>query len=375
MVSLALRRLTFYPVLLIVVILIGSVTAMAGDETLQQTSISQTDPIELKYGKMSFTLESSAKFLSRRDDFSYGLIFLDDSPYPIIARPDTNYDSLGGGAGIMVAYPINDKYSIEFSFQGASVSSERTSSFNSGDLLLAYPLIDGQGFGADQQFLVPLTAGDLRTKLEYESWYIDTFLGLNRTVLKKTNTEIHGIVGIAYAHFEQDFEHEITGTDSFNGLPNRSDLDEDLRDNLFGLKGGLRLSHRVTKKFQIEGSIFGGVYYRKSKLDADQTLTNVLIGSTSTLIDTSASVNDRDSHFVPRTECKIKVKYKINDRWDLAIFSGVGAWWHMSKVNNPEDVSGVMPVAGPALIDRPVHIGDNDRLMEYSAGLAITFRH
>ena len=173
--------------------------------------------------------------------------------------------------------------------------------------------------------------------------------------------------------FEQDFEHEITGINADNGLLNSSDLDEDLRDNLFGLKGGLRMSHRVTKRFQIEGTVFGGAYYRKSKLDADQTLTNMNPFFYVDYIDASVSVNDRDSHFVPRAECELKVKYKINDRWDLAFSSGIGAWWHMSRVNNPENGSGNF--AAGIQIDKPVHIGDNDRLMEYSAGLAITFRH
>jgi hypothetical protein len=386
MVSLALRRLTFYHVLLIVVMLISSITVKAGDETLQQIPISQTDPIELKYGKMSFTLESSAKFLSRRDDFGY-LIAADASTAasPIIGRPRTNYDSLGGGGKLTVNRLLDDRSSLEFSFQGASVSSERTSRIRSitGGILHGVPVIDGQSFRGNpfspshQVLLITGTPGNtrsLRTILEYESWYVDTFLGLNHALLKKANTELHGIVGLAYAHFEQDFEHKITGTEEINDSPTSSDLNEDLRDDLFGLKGGLRLNHKITKRFQIESSVFGGAYYRKSKLDADQTLINVAIPSViGGVIDAYASVNDYDSHFVPRAEGNLKIKYKINDRWDLALFSGVGAWWRMSKVNNPENRTGNF--ASTVTIDRPVHIGDNGRLMEYHVGLAISFRH
>jgi len=52
MTTLALRRLAFYHILLIVVILIGSTKVRASDETLQQLPILQTDTLELKYGKM-----------------------------------------------------------------------------------------------------------------------------------------------------------------------------------------------------------------------------------------------------------------------------------------------------------------------------------
>ena len=289
----------------------------------------------------------------------------------------------------MIGYPINDKYSIEFSLQGASASSERTSQLlsNTGGVIHTVPVIDGQSFGhifqgnpvkSDQQVLFIIGSPDanrnLRTKLDYETWYVDTFLGLDRTVLKKTNTELHGIVGLAYAHFDQDFEHEITGTHILNGIHSSSVLDEDLRDNLFGVKGGLRLNCRVTKRFQIEGSVLGGAYYRKSKLEAGQTLKNLLIGGQVGGVYYSAFVNDHDSHFVRRAEGNLKVKYKINDRWGLSFSSGVDAWWRMSKVNNP--MSGSSNFTGTsAPIDRRVHIGDDDRLMDYHASFAITLRH
>ncbi len=237
------------------------------------------------------------------------------------------------------------------------------------------PVIDGQSFESNDQLLV-LPSNQFRTKLDYESWYVDTFLGLNRTVLKKTNTELHAIVGLSYAHFEQDFEHEITGTNTFTLSPARNDLDEDLRDDLFGLKGGVRMCRRVTRKFQIEGSVFGGGYYRKSKLDADQTLIDVFAVSGGVIRDINASVNDRDSHFVPMSEGTLKVKYKISDQWDLAFSSSVSAWWRMSNMNNPKPMSGgINLISGGNRIDRVVHIGDDDRLIDYHLGLAITFRH
>ncbi len=353
---------------------------MAGDQTLRQVPILQpSDTRELKYGTMSFTLESGANFLSRRDDFGYVFSILAEvlppglssvgSHFPVIEGPCTNYDSLGGGSEITVGYPINDKYSIEFSFQGASASSGRSSSLVPTFPTLGYivPVIDGQNIGVNDDQLVSLSLLSGRTKLDYESWYVDTFLGLNRTVLKNTNTELQGIVGLAYAHFEQDFEHKMIGTG-----PSSSNLDEDLRDNLFGLKGGLRLSRRVTRKIQIEGSVFGGAYYRKSKLDADQELINV----SAIYRDINASVNDRNSHFVPMSEGILKVRYKINDQWDLAFSSGASAWWCMSNVNNPKPMSGFVNImSGGNRIDRVVHIGDDDRLMDYHLGLAITFRH
>lgn len=379
MVSFALRRSAFYPILLIIIILTGTVTAVARDQILQQIPILQpADTTETKYGKLSFTLESGGNFLSRRDSFGYVYSFSSIVGNDVLFEGQRiNYDSLGGSGKFTIGYPINDRLTLEFSFQGASAGSERSSrleSLGGGGHFQVVPVIDGQSFESNDQFL--LINSKFRTKLEYESWYVDTFLGLDRTVFKKTNTELHGIVGLSYAHFEQDFEHQVAGINTFISLPVRSDLDEDLRDNLFGLKGGFRMSRRVTKRFQIEGSVFGGAYCRKSKLDADQTLINVAAVSGGLVRDINASVNDRDSHFVPMSEGTLKVKYKINDRWGLTFSSGASAWWCMSKVNNPEPRSGTVNLSsGGNQIDEPVHIGSSDRLIDYHAGFAITFRH
>ncbi|MDP6584896.1 MAG: hypothetical protein QF535_09585, partial [Anaerolineales bacterium] len=135
-----------------------------------------------------------------------------------------------------------------------------------------------------------------------------------------------------------------------------------------------RLSSNVNRRFQVEGSVFGGAYYRKSKLEADQALLSANIPFTGTTTTVFASVNDRNSRFVPRVESNLKVKYKINGRWNLSLFSGVDVWWNMSNVNNPEPASGRLVNTGTP-IDRPVHIGNDDRLIEYHAGLAIAFRH
>ncbi len=117
MVSLARRRSALYPVLLIIVIFIGTVAVMAGDQTLQQVpNLQPTDTIELKYGKMSFTLEGGANFLSRRDDFGYVFGFLGTPGFPI-EGPRTNYDSLGGGE-ITVGYHINDKHQLSSHSRG-----------------------------------------------------------------------------------------------------------------------------------------------------------------------------------------------------------------------------------------------------------------
>ncbi len=356
---------------------------MAGDQALRQLPVLQSaDTAELKYGKMSFTLESGANFFSRRDDFSYVFSYLGNTSLPVVEGPRTNYDSLGGGGEIAVDYSINEKYSIEFSFQGASASSERSSSlvstFPTFGKIYIMPVIDGQNFELNDQ-LLNLPDSYFRTKLDYESWYVDTFLGLNRAVIKKANTELYGIVGMAYAHFEQDFEHKVIGTNAVSppllGISS-SDLDEELWDNLYGLRGGFRLKRKITKRFYIEGSIFGGAYYRKSKLDADQKLINVFAASGGINRNIKASENDRDDHFVPMSEGTFKVRYKINDQWDLAFSSSASAWWCMSNVNNPKPMfGGINLSSGGNRIDQVVHIGDNDRLMDYHLGLAITFRH
>ena len=339
------------------------------------------DTTELKYGKMSFTLESSGKFLSRRDNFGYVYFAQNALPSPYTGRERPNYDSLGGGGKIVVDYSINDKDSIEFSFQGASAGSDSTRwivSDTNGSFPVV-PVIDGRSFGTNQHLLFfkgnPTGTPNIRVKFEYETWYVDTFLGLNRTMYKKDNTKLHGIVGLSYAHFEQDFKHKMTGQiPFFFPVFNHSILLENIRDNLFGLKGGLRLNRNISRRFQVEGSVFGGAYYRKSKLEADQALIAAGIPFALPITDVFASVNDRDSHFVPKAESNLKVKYKINDRWNLSFSSGVDAWWNMSNVNNPEPASGNMVNTGSP-IDRPVHIGNDDRLIEYHAGLAIAFRH
>jgi len=329
-------------------------------------------------GNMSIMLESSGRFLSRDNNyFSYAHMSQSPSPYTFTDRERLNYDSHGFGQKILFNSNINDKDSIEFSFQGATASSEKTRrlKFDANTTVPSVPVIDGQSFGPSQQHLIIQGLGAsgryVNVKLEYDTWYVDTFLGLNRTMIKKDNTELHGIVGLAFAHFKQDFEHTMYGAD-VNGALSRSELDEELTDNLFGLKGGLRLCRRVTRNINVEGSVFGGAYHRRSKLDADQTLTNVWIPYTSA-ISASASVNDRDNDFVPRTEVSLKATFSQTDRWDLSFTSGVDAWWSMSNVNNPKLPSRAGTTA--TLIDQITHIGDNDRLMEYHVGLAITFKY
>ncbi len=335
------------------------------------------DTTELKLGKMSIILESSARFLSRNNNFSYAHMSQNLAPFAYTDREQLNYDSLGFGKKILIDYNINDYDSIEFSFQGATASSDSTRRLtnDTNGSIPSVPVIDGQSFGTNQHDLVisgtPSGIPNVSVNLEYDTWYVDTFLGLNRTITKNDNVELHGIAGLALAHFEQNFKHTMAGADLLGSLSS-SDLDEELTDNLFGLKGGLRLCRRVTRNFYVEGSVFGGAYYRRSKLDADQTLINVGVpfgGRT----DAFASVDDRDGDFVPRTEGSLKAKYKINDRWDLSFSSGVDAWWNMSNVNNPKLPSHSRTTGTP--IDQITHIGDNDRLIEYHAGLAITFRN
>ena len=78
-------------------------------------------------GNMSIMLESSGRFLSRDNNyFSYAHMSQSPSPYTFTDRERLNYDSHGFGQKILFNSNINDKDSIEFSFQGATASSEKT---------------------------------------------------------------------------------------------------------------------------------------------------------------------------------------------------------------------------------------------------------
>lgn len=343
----------------------------------------QGTAFRLEKDRWYFGVGGGGRFQTR-DSFKYIIPTHEEFPWvqsTISNRTPYSIDSFGGGGSLLVGRQMDEDTAIEFSLGGTAVSysKKRTLTTNvSGTVQDSYvvPVIDGQTF-VNQQVLLfngrPNNTPNLATKLEYDSWYLDTFLGLNRSMLKKTDTELHGVIGPAYAHFYQDFEHTITGTSFSNGLPVSSDLDEDITDDLFGLKAGFRLSHNITKKFKIAGSLFGGGYYRTSDLDAKQTLTNVRVPWAGTNINVSASKDDDDDQFVPRGEADLKIGYMPAEGWEIALSSGIDVWGNMSNVDNPE-IAGSYASTGTS-INKPVHIDDDDTFIEYRMGLWVSFSH
>jgi hypothetical protein len=287
-------------------------------------------------------------------------------------------DSFGGGGEFTLGWRMDEKSAVEWHFQGTkagNVKRKPLSSFAAIFVPQVYniPVIDGQSLGFRQQALSWQGGSNFRSKLEYDTWYIDTFAALSLLSLKTNDTKVNLVGGPAYAHFDQDFNFGMTAINAQNSLPGSTDLEENISDNLVGLKVGFRLSHKITKKFLVTSSIFGGGYYRWSKLDADQTLTNMNIPFADASTSLTASVDDRDNKLVPRFEGNLDISYMLSGQWGLGLSGGVGVWANMSKVENPE-VVGVSTAAG-TFINKPVHLGDDDTLIDYRAGLAITFRH
>ncbi len=58
-------------------------------------------------------------------------------------------------------------------------------------------------------------------------------------------------------------------------------------------------------------------YSRWSKLDADQTLTNMNIPFAEVFTNLTVSVDDRDNQLVPRFEGNLDISYMLSDQWGV----------------------------------------------------------
>ena len=362
--------------------LFGQASNPAG-QTFQHNPVPQTATLESKKHKLYFKLNADGKFLTR-DGFKYLIPTRNFEPFTDFGRPNYTIDSFGAGGKLTLGWRIDDKSAVEWYFQGTKVSNDkrRTLDTNVDDrdgIVYDVPVIDARNFfnsfGITQTLLIT-GSPNVSTKLEYDSWYVDTFVGYNRSLLNATETQLNVVGGPAYAHFNQEFDHRLSSFQSIFEVPASGRLKEDLDDDLAGIKVGVSLSHGITKKFQITGSIFGGGYYRWSKLEADQTLINAIIPFTvidSVIPEVSASKEDHDYQLVPRFEGELEISYRLSDQWKLGLSGGIDIWGNMSNVQNPK-IAG-LSTAASTLLNGPVHIDDDDTLIEYRAGIDISFRH
>jgi hypothetical protein len=362
--------------------LFGQASNPAG-QTFQYNPVPQTAALESKKHKLYLKLDGDGKFLTR-DGFKYLIPTRNFEPFTIFRRPNYTIDSFGAGGKFTLGWQIDDKSAVEWYFQGTTVENDKRRTLDADvddtdGIVYDVPVIDARNFfnlfGITQTLLIA-GSPNVHTKLEYDSWYVDTFVGYNRSLLNTSETQLNVVGGPAYAHFNQEFVHSLSSFQPIFEVPASGRLKEDIDDDLVGIKVGVSLSHNITRKFQITGSIFGGGYYRWSKLEADQTLTNAVLPFTligSVIPEVSASKDDHDYQLVPRFESNLEISYRLSDQWKLGLSGGVDIWGNMSNVQNPK-------IAGPStaastVLNGPVRIDDDDTLIEYRAGVYISFRH
>ncbi len=383
------RTCAVFPTLIFVFSLCSIPSALFGqvpsptDQTFQHNPVPQTATLESKKHKLYLKLSGDGKFLTR-DGFKYLIPTRNFEPFTDFRRPNYTIDSFGAGGKLTLGWQIDDKSSVEWYFQGTKVSNNKrrtldTDVDDTDGIVYDIPIIDARNFfnlfGVTQTLLIA-GSPNVHTKLEYNSWYVDTFVGYNRSLLNTSETQLDVVGGPAYAHFNQEFDYSLNSFQPIFEVPASGRLKEDLDDDLVGIKVGVSLSHGITRKFQITGSIFGGGYYRWSKLEADQTLINAVLPFTlidSVIPEVSAYKDDHDYQLVPRFEGELEISYKLSDQWKLGLSGGVDIWGNMSNVQNPK-------IAGPStaastVLNGPVHIDDDDTLIEYRAGVDISFRH
>ncbi len=378
-----------FPALVLIFSLCGISSTLFGEmlnptgQTFQHNPVPQTATLESKRHKLYLKLNADGKFLTR-DGFKYLIPVKNFEPFTHFGRPNYTIDSFGAGGKLTLGWRIDDESAVEWYFQGTKVENEkrRTLDADVDDLdgiVYDIPLIDARNFSSlfgSSQALVIGGSPNVNTKLEYDSWYIDTFVGYNRSLLRTSDTRFGIVGGPAYAHFNQDFDHTVSSLQPILNVQAKGRLKEDIDDDLLGIKVGVNLSHRITNNFQITGSVFGGGYYRWSKLEAHQTLTNMLIPFNligSLVPNVTASKDDHDYQLVPRFESDLEIDYRLSDQWKLGLSGGIDIWGNMSNVQNPKLATFKTPEA--TVINGPVRIDGNDTLIEYRVGLAITFRH
>jgi len=288
---------------------------------------------------------------------------------PVPGKPFTHEidDWAPFGKGTL-GYLFNKKLSFELNFV-ALYAREKTHSAIPGGANLASGAIPGPSNTSIMPFLDGVSrSGQQGAELggqgsnpnattalgfNYKNNEYDLQLDINYSLTERGPLALQGLFGVGYTYFYQRASFNTKGIDYDNGRDSLSSTSEKIKDDLVGLRGGVKGKYNLFSGFYLNGSIVGSLYYRMSKFNGSQDFANVSLPFTGIPSSFSIKVRDVDKGFAPRLSCKIGIGKNFNSKLGVELFYNFESWWNMSMVDNPT----VYLSGGADLVDHPARIG------------------
>jgi hypothetical protein len=192
---------------------------------------------------------------------------------------------------------------------------------------------------------------------------------------------VDAVGGLAYTHGHQSFDHDALGN-TFTGVASRISTSIGIADDLIGARLGARGQYRFGGAWSVAGGAFGTFSYRTSSLYASQNFTNPVFvnsfgGSNAFASSTSSfrtHVSDSNTGFVPAVNANLSLNYDLNDSLSIGVLYQFRAMFNMTRVDAPQVSSSNPAVSGRPVVDHPLRLKDDDRIIGNFAGVQATLK-
>ena len=337
-----------------------------------------------------------AEQFERRNDFRFGSLYDGFPPTRLEDfRRDTDNTAISGG--FSAGDWFTDRVGLELSFGTSHRDATRKLSITTAPTFGSMGVFPAIGapvqigpFSSPAVVLFPTSSGPcptcppVRWRLEYDQNIFDIHLDARVKLWqsKDKGSWVEGVLGFAYLHMNQEFDHSANGATTF-GFPSTIDTNIDLTDNLFGGRVGTRGQYRIWRDFTVMGEAFGDFYRRNSNLTAIQAVSNPGIvvdfggGSFTTTAapgQYSAGVRTSDSGFVPRFSGKFRLAYDFTAWGSLGLMYRFNALWNMSRPDAPTVISPTPGVNSAPILDHSLRIKGDDRIFSHFYGLELVMK-
>ena len=344
------------------------------------TFISEASDAQPFYNKLSIGLEGGGVYQFRK---AYKLIQHQDevnAPATIGGPLDHDVSGWGGFGKLIFGYPVNEKSTIQLSISGLDIGTKKSSQISGGTgpggnptNTTLLPFLDGSTFSNQQAVEIggDKTNANAQANLgfDYLTTEADVQLDLVRAMGQRKNWDTKGVLGLAYAYFDQDASFATDGVDFDNSSPTHTQTKETLQDNLIGLKGGIKGIRDFNKALLLDCSLNVIFYYRMTNFKAEQNFVNASLPFTGSPANRNIGVGDSENNFVPRLQFRLGLIEKSTKRYGFEIFYAFDSWWNMTTVNNP-----TVRYTGTAdVIDHPARISHGDCVCQHYVGLKLTW--
>lgn len=333
--------------------------------------------------KLTIGLEGGGVY-QRRD--SYHLIQTQDEIFAAAAvgTPFEHDANAWGGFGTLIfGYVLDEKSGLRLSIGGAEVGTTDLSQVPGGSVAAAgnptntslMPFLDASTHSGQQAVEIGGDQSNANAladlKFTYKSTDVDVQLDFIREMKEVKGWGLDAVLGVAYAYFDQEASFSTTGVDYDNSNPTYTYTSETLRDNLVGLKAGLKGGHGLTKDLRLNCSMSAGFYYRMTNFKGQQSFDNASLPFSGVPTDYSIGVSDSDNNFVPRLQLKVALAQTAKTRYCLEVFYAFDGWWNMTSVDNP--TVRYQAAGSDDLVDHAARIAGDDAVFQHYIGLKLSW--